>query len=300
MRIVLLAKNKLGFVYGDCGRDDFHVSLRSQWDRCNAIVLFWILNIVNTELLVGLDFASSATLVWQDLKERFSKIDGSQIFSSIGDSSDSAYLTWLKLLWDEYDVLVPISSCNCANSQQNLQHVLQYRLFQFLMGLNETYSTIRSQILLMQSLPSVNQVYSMIVQEESQRSYLSGISPISDFTSMFSNSSSASVARRGQFNGTCDYCKPKGHKRKQCYCLIGFPPDFKFTKRKNVQAVMMVNSNTPDSSPPDLGSLNSPMPAPVFTTEQYNQILGILNKGPTTKSTTDLTGSLHWKGDADW
>lgn len=40
---------------------------------------------------------------------------------------------------------------------------------QFLMGLNETYSTIRGQILLMNPLPSMRQAYSSVSQEEKQR-----------------------------------------------------------------------------------------------------------------------------------
>ncbi|KAK5838617.1 hypothetical protein PVK06_007351 [Gossypium arboreum] len=131
-----------------------------------------------------------------------------------GDSSDSAYLTPLKLLWDEYAALVLISSCNCKNHSRAI--CLASRPFRIL---------------------------------------------------LFSNSSCASIAYCGYFNGTCDYCKLKGHKHEQCYRLIGFPPYFKFTRRKNVQVAMMVNSDTPDSSPPDSRSLNSLMPAPVFTTE---------------------------------
>ena len=41
---------------------------------------------------------------------------------------------------------------------------------QFLMGLNESYSAIRGQILLMNPLPDVAKAYSSIVQEEKQRS----------------------------------------------------------------------------------------------------------------------------------
>jgi hypothetical protein len=40
---------------------------------------------------------------------------------------------------------------------------------QFLMGLNESYSAIRGQILLMNPLPDVSKAYSSIVQEEKQR-----------------------------------------------------------------------------------------------------------------------------------
>ncbi|GMJ02442.1 hypothetical protein HRI_003913400 [Hibiscus trionum] len=115
LRISLLAKNKLGFIDGTCKHDIYEDSLKSQWDRCNAIVLSWILNTVSQELSAGIVFASNASLVWLDLKERFDKIDGSRIFflhrqiatTSQGDSSISTYFTKLKLLWDEYTVLVP-------------------------------------------------------------------------------------------------------------------------------------------------------------------------------------------------
>ena len=40
---------------------------------------------------------------------------------------------------------------------------------QFLMGLNESYSSVRGQILLMNPLPTVRQAYSSICQEEKQR-----------------------------------------------------------------------------------------------------------------------------------
>ena len=40
---------------------------------------------------------------------------------------------------------------------------------QFLQGLNNSYSAIQSQILLNESLPKVNKIYSLLLQEERQR-----------------------------------------------------------------------------------------------------------------------------------
>ena len=40
---------------------------------------------------------------------------------------------------------------------------------QFLMGLNESFDGIQSQILLLDPLPSVNKVYSMVLRIEKQR-----------------------------------------------------------------------------------------------------------------------------------
>ena len=65
----------------------------------------------------------------------------------------------MKGLWDE------LASYNVAahGPQQD-----QQKLMQFLMGLNESYSAICGQILLMNPLPSVRQAYSFVSQEEKQ------------------------------------------------------------------------------------------------------------------------------------
>ncbi|KAE8697944.1 DnaJ protein ERDJ3B [Hibiscus syriacus] len=80
LRIAILTKNKLGFVDGDCVKDGYEFSLHSQWERCNAIVVSWILNSVSKELSAGIMFASSVALVCQDLREHFDTVDGSRVF----------------------------------------------------------------------------------------------------------------------------------------------------------------------------------------------------------------------------
>lgn len=74
MRLVLRGKHKRGFIDGSCTRDAQEESLRDQWDRCNAIVLSWILNIVSQELQNSLIFFQDARSVWVDLQERFDKV----------------------------------------------------------------------------------------------------------------------------------------------------------------------------------------------------------------------------------
>ena len=63
---------------------------------------------------------------------------------------------------------------------------------QFLMGLNESYSAIRGQILLMNPLPSVCQAYSSVCREEKQR-ILSA-----RHTTAYSNSCVAMAVRSNQ------------------------------------------------------------------------------------------------------
>ncbi|KAH0636992.1 hypothetical protein KY289_036907 [Solanum tuberosum] len=60
MRISLLGERKLGFVDGRYPKEKYDVSLHDLWEKCNAIVLLWIMNFVCTELLSGIVYATSA------------------------------------------------------------------------------------------------------------------------------------------------------------------------------------------------------------------------------------------------
>lgn len=70
-----------------------------------------------------------------------------------------------------------LPSCSCDLAKRYIEHDQQRKLLQFLMGLNESYMHIMSQILMMQPLPSVGQAFALVVQEESHRILSSGGSP---------------------------------------------------------------------------------------------------------------------------
>lgn len=118
MKIGLLGKGKIGFVDGTSSKDKFPTSLHALWEKCNAIVLSWIMISVSRELLSRIVYASSAQPVWIDLKDRFDKADGSRIFYlhkeiatlSQGISTISTYYSRLKELWMEFDSLMPVPS----------------------------------------------------------------------------------------------------------------------------------------------------------------------------------------------
>ncbi|XP_060202346.1 uncharacterized protein LOC132630773 [Lycium barbarum] len=137
----------MGMVDGSCKREIFREDLWSHWHRVNAIVLSWLMNSVSKSLLGGIGFASSAHSVWEDLAERFDRIDGSRTFNlhreiatfQQGTSPVSMFYTRLKVLWVEFEALVPTPAS-------------------------------RIQILLMDPLPNGNHTYANIIVEESQKS----------------------------------------------------------------------------------------------------------------------------------
>jgi len=74
----------------------------------------------------------------------------------------ATYYTKLKKLWDE---LGSYSNATCTCGANNKRR----KLMHFLMGLNDSYSVICGQLLLMNPLPDVTQAYSSSVQEEKQQ-----------------------------------------------------------------------------------------------------------------------------------
>lgn len=81
MELALQVKNKLGFIDGTELKNTEDDILSKQWDRCNSVVLSWILNSISEELYVGQIFSKLAQDVWEELKETYSKVDGSVVYN---------------------------------------------------------------------------------------------------------------------------------------------------------------------------------------------------------------------------
>ncbi|XP_054794561.1 uncharacterized protein LOC129300062 [Prosopis cineraria] len=188
-------------------------------------------------------YAHSASLVWADLKERFDKVTGSSIFAIHreinshvqGSLTVSSYYTRLKELWEEQSFLIAVPTCKCETSKVYFDLMQQQRLLQFLKGLSESYSQARSQILLMTPLPSVNQAYNMIMEDEAQK-LIAGSnksSPIEGATMAVGRGQGRGRGRgRGNSSLECAHCHKRGHVKENCYEIIGYPVDFK-GKNKN-------------------------------------------------------------------
>ncbi|XP_019230260.1 PREDICTED: uncharacterized protein LOC109211213 [Nicotiana attenuata] len=55
-----------------------------------------------------------------------------------------------------------------SRTKEFIVHLRKQKVYQFLMGLNDSYSEARSQILMTKPLPSVNQAYAMLMSDKSQ------------------------------------------------------------------------------------------------------------------------------------
>ena len=117
-------------------------------------------------------YFKTAREVWIDLQYRYSQGNGPRIFevrkevSSLAqeDMTINAYYTKFKGIWDEFTTY---RNCTCG-------HQVVDCTMSFLIGLNDTYSTVRGQILLMDLIPPSSKVFSLLLQDEKQRKVRAG------------------------------------------------------------------------------------------------------------------------------
>ncbi|XP_070013130.1 uncharacterized protein LOC142162424 [Nicotiana tabacum] len=247
VRVALLGRNKLGMVDGSCSKESFPATMENHWERVNVIVLSWIMNSVNSSLLGGIMYASNAQVVWDDLYERFYKVDDARTFNlhkeiatlTQGTSSVSVYYSKLKDTWKEFEALIPVPGCDCPRSRDFVVYLQKLKVFQFLMGLNESYSQARSQILMRSPLPTINQAYSMIISDESQKAVAAtsgvlGANPLGNYDVAMYTRNIENQRYKKNYNVQCDFCKLKGHSKENCFKIVVYPPDFKFFLKKKL------------------------------------------------------------------
>ncbi|GKA20529.1 putative RNA-directed DNA polymerase [Tanacetum coccineum] len=191
------SKNKLGFINGKLTKPDPETQpfLAEQLERCNSMVLTWILNFVSPEFFIGQVFSSNAKQMRDELAETSDKIDGSDIFNlhykintvSQNEFKLSDYYHKLNSLWREYDVMVQLPICARDGAGSYKDHVQLLKLIQFVMGLDDVYAPIRSTILTTNPLPTVKEAFSLLSRDESHRTMHAGGSGVKGSTSAFNS-----------------------------------------------------------------------------------------------------------------
>ncbi|KAF5463803.1 hypothetical protein F2P56_013935 [Juglans regia] len=81
MSKALSAKNKIGFVNGILKKPANTSDPKFlAWERCNDMVLSWIINSVTKNIASSILYIDVAAYVWKDLQERFSQRNRPRIF----------------------------------------------------------------------------------------------------------------------------------------------------------------------------------------------------------------------------
>ena len=278
LKLALSVKNKTGFIDGSLQAPVAaeNPQQHQQWLRNNNMVISWILNSVSKEITPTIIGYTTAAEIWKDLKDRFQQQNGPRLYQikkdlmnlQQGNLSMSNYFTQMKALWDEMQEYRPTTECNCGGLRPILDHFQSEQVMQFLMGLNDQFAQARAQILLMEPIPPINKVFSLIIQEERQRSIGSGSESHADAQLAFATKT-FSQKGKGQKKDrpVCAHCGITGHTIDKCYKIHGYPPGYKF-KGKNTSIPHSANQVAVQNSGTETSIA---VPA-----NQYQQLLALL------------------------
>ncbi|KAJ1391273.1 Retrovirus-related Pol polyprotein from transposon TNT 1-94 [Sesbania bispinosa] len=198
----------------------------------------------------------------------------------------STYYTKLKSIWEELSCYKPTFQCTCGGLQQLQIFQESEYVMSFLMGLNDSFSQVRGQILLSDPLPSIGNVFSLVLQEEAQREIVVLPPPTtanSDPLAFAVNSSQSSTTRRKfskKERPICAHCDMLGHTKDKCYKLVGYPPNY--FKNRPTNTVNQVEDSSDNSN----CSQHSP-----FTTTQCQQLITYLANQMQTEPTSDIVAT---------
>lgn len=85
----------------------------------------------------------------------------------------TGFFSDLKILCEELDLYLPMPMCSCrakcsCETGDKLLHVIC-----FLTGLNENFSVVKSKIFVVDPLPPIDKIFSMVIQQERQGNFSS-------------------------------------------------------------------------------------------------------------------------------
>ncbi|GKB71281.1 pyridoxal 5'-phosphate synthase-like subunit PDX1.2 [Tanacetum coccineum] len=224
------AKLKLGFIDGSCVKPDVGDTELQRWIRCDYMVTCWILNLMVTELSDAFLYAQSVSELWKEIAERYGQSNGPLVYQLERELNSNS------------------------------------KLIQFLMKLNDDYESVRSQILAMDPLPTVNKAYYIVQQIEKQKQVTNHTFEPSAFFANMNNKGTNNRRKenresRNDGKRFCNGFNQEGHTVDQCFEKIRHPDWYKGKNGKK-QGRMAANVITGfddhfgSDTPFDLGSEN--------------------------------------------
>ncbi|KAL8144411.1 hypothetical protein V2J09_017443 [Rumex salicifolius] len=192
-------------------------------------------------------------------------------------------------------------SCGVVGSVPQL--LVNLQVIQFMVGLNDVYASVRTNILMMKPVPSLGEVYHMLLQDENHRELRSDAPLGVDSSAMAASSNGGGGRGQSNFNTRgggrggrgssrggrsgsdrkslyfCDHCKTQGHTIDRCFKLHGYPPqrNDKPQGSGSFSGCVDVPSSSNSGSFQHSGP-SSPDSVPNLTRDQYNQLLALLGK----------------------
>ncbi|XP_019160869.1 PREDICTED: uncharacterized protein LOC109157415 [Ipomoea nil] len=294
MRIALEVKNKWSLIDGSIASPIRDQPQYNTWRLCNLIVCSWLFKSVDPSIAQSVMHIDKAKDIWDDLKRRFSQQDAQRISLlqdeihglKQGSLSINEYYTKSRTLWEQMNTLRPLPICKwnprcaCGLVDEIRKERETDQVIRFLKGMNEEYSSLKSNVLVLDPLPEVYKIFVMAEKLEMHIS-LNNLSlgsldvihsNVVQNTAIGNNNDEIVTAfnnhngkRNNMMKAKCTYCGMSGHTVDKCYKKHGYPPGWiQGFKSKGKQQSNMNAAVTNDTENPGA------------TSEQLQKILSIL------------------------
>ncbi|GJV50973.1 putative transcription factor interactor and regulator CCHC(Zn) family protein [Tanacetum coccineum] len=267
MTLALQTKKKIGFINGGCKKPT-EKSLANQWDLCNYVVLSWILGSISQDLYLGQCFSTSPKEVWDELKETYGKLNGSETFNlhhqinSLKQNGThvSDYYHTLNGLWRQFDAITKLPACSCAAQKAFKTHTDLIKLMQFLTGLDDVEESHRGSS---SSSSGNNKAQASVFAVKVHNN---------------NNFKKNSDAKNPNLVCTNPNCGLTGHTIEKCYKIVGYPEHIKKKwanngNNNNQRSFSSNNSSTNTTKVPTSTATS-------LTSDQIQQLINMLNSKP--------------------
>ncbi|KAL9691710.1 hypothetical protein QQ045_012136 [Rhodiola kirilowii] len=135
--------------------------MQAKWQRCNDVIMSWLISSVSDDIVGQILHAKDVMIAWNILHAWFA---GTNLARKSGLIKEANNLV--------QDSIKKISPCpsdgNCGCCQEASDEKMEDREVQYLMGLNECYSTIRTHVFAMSKVSDMVIVFEMATREECQ------------------------------------------------------------------------------------------------------------------------------------
>ncbi|KAM1751879.1 hypothetical protein ACFX11_009942 [Malus domestica] len=248
---------------------------------------------MSNEISGSVIHCKDARQMWLDLQDRFYHVNIVQLFHIENEIHDcvqsnmtvSSYFTKLKSLWDERDALCSIPACRCEMKKEIASYVETQKTMKFLMGLNDSYATVRSNTILLEPLPTINKAYALVLRHEKQAGVSSGKNIIQPEKAVFAVKGVGRETKSDDDGQRCGKCYKINHNTKNFRAHLkctfcgekGHTFDF-CRKRKTAAENESSCSFSSKGNHVTSHDKNEVMPSFPFSQEDCRKILQMLNK----------------------
>lgn len=168
---------------------------------------------------------------------------------------------------------------------------LEDRTIHFLIDLNDEYQGVASQVLLMDLMPPINRLFSMVMQQERKLQYVVinvQSTPLDDTTRLVNavngqkqfgrGRGSSSYQGKGRGNGRyCTFCERTNHTVDTCYKKHGYPPNWG-REEGNSYANMIDGDDAESKMQTASTSKNEESAGVTLTKDQFQNLMSLLEK----------------------